>query len=214
MSERPLMNIFFDFDGTLIDSKLRQYELFCKLVPESHFSYEEYWDIKRNRINQEKLLVDFFSYKPEQLHYIKKTWMDEIENPDNIEKDTPFDGVEQLLSQLSKKCDLYLVTARQSTDVVKHQVDKFGWSSFFEKLLVTNQIHTKVDLIRESVNYNSTDIFVGDTGEDIKTGKLLGIKTIAVTYGILNNKVLSEYNPDHLVDSIDGLKDVINTLLI
>ncbi|GAB7261216.1 hypothetical protein DaDZ19_28830 [Dickeya ananatis] len=70
------MNIFFDFDGTLIDSKLRQYELFCKLVPESHFSYEEYWDIKRNRINQEKLLVDFFSYKPEQLHYIKKN-MDE-----------------------------------------------------------------------------------------------------------------------------------------
>ncbi|QIZ52419.1 HAD family hydrolase [Dickeya zeae] len=208
------MNIFFDFDGTLIDSKLRQYELFCKLVPESHFSYEEYWDIKRNRINQEKLLVDFFSYKSDQLSYIKKTWMDEIEHPDNIEKDTPFLGVGQLLSQLSKKCNLYLVTARQSTDVVKHQVDKFGWSSFFKKLLVTNQTHTKVELIRENVSCNSTDIFIGDTGEDIKTGKLLGIKTIAVTYGILSNKILSEYNPDYLVDSIDGLKDVINTLLI
>ena len=36
------MNIFFDLDGTLLDSKERLYYLFQHLVPECKFSFEEY----------------------------------------------------------------------------------------------------------------------------------------------------------------------------
>ena len=47
------MNIFFDLDGTLIDSKLRLYSLFQKLVPESILTYDEYWKYKMNKISHQ-----------------------------------------------------------------------------------------------------------------------------------------------------------------
>ena len=54
------MNIFFDLDGTLVDASERLYCLFCDLIPECTFTKEEYWDLKRNKINHQKILEKYF----------------------------------------------------------------------------------------------------------------------------------------------------------
>ena len=46
------MKIFFDLDGTLIDSKLRMYNLFQELVPQSNLTFVEYWEYKKNKFSQ------------------------------------------------------------------------------------------------------------------------------------------------------------------
>lgn len=206
------MNIFFDFDGTLIDSTVRQYELFCSLVPECKLTYEEYWRIKRTKVTQETVLVNFFSYSKEQCEYVKEKWIESIEKQVNLEKDNPFLGAGNMLRRLSEDANLYLVTARQSTPMVEFQVKKFGWSNIFTQLLVTNQTSSKYDLINEKISYSDNDIFIGDTGEDIITGKKLGVRTIAVSYGILNKNVLKEYHPDYIVDDICELNSYINQM--
>ena len=69
--------IIFDLDGTLIDSSERMYRLFQDLVPESTFSKEEYWKLKRNKINHKVLLQMYF---PDMdFEEFNKKWLSLIE---------------------------------------------------------------------------------------------------------------------------------------
>ena len=47
-------------------------------------------------------------------------------------------------------------------------------------------------------------IEMGDTGEDIRVGKALKIKTCAVLSGFMNEKKLLGYNPDVIRSSVVG----------
>ena len=85
------------------------------------------------------------------------------------------------------------------------QIKSYGWNSFFQKILVTEQLQTKEELIKNNCQVSSEDYFIGDTGEDILTGKSLGIKTIAVASGFLNNEILKEYEPDIILNGIEEL---------
>jgi phosphoglycolate phosphatase len=91
---------------------------------------------------------------------------------------------------------------------VYDQITRFGWQSIFNHIFVTEQKKEKIKLILEKKNLNiqTSDIFIGDTGKDILTGKALGIKTVAVLSGFLNEKSLKKYNPDCIIKNINQLK--------
>ena len=194
-------NIFLDFDGTLIDSRLRQYELFKELVPECKLTFDCYWDIKRQRVSQSQLLSSHFNYSEAEITRVRWLWAERIEEPERLLLDVPFDGIDEMLHMLVKQHNLFLVTARQRADLVGGQIMRYGWHDLFSSLLVTEQRMKKSELIQNNITYSADDVIVGDTGEDIIEGKSLGIRTAAVDYGILNYDVLVTYEPDAVVSS-------------
>lgn len=196
------MNIFFDLDGTLLNSQKRLYELFQYLVPTSELSFEEYWKLKRNKVNHEELLTTQFGYSPEEFKKFEHIWMKEIELEKWLNLDLPFEGVTDFLKTLGEKNTLYLVTARQSKEMVNKQLRNFGWDSIFESVFVTEQRKEKHALIQENVTVSPIDWFIGDTGLDIKVGKQLGIKTAAVLSGFLNKEKLTAYKPDLILEYV------------
>lgn len=204
-------NIFFDFDGTLIDCSARLYNLFIELVPESNFTFDEYWRIKRERVNQQKLLMGTFNYSEDEVREFKIKWLSKVEEIERLKSDLPFQYSEILLKRLYDKYNLYIVTNRQSKQLVIEQIKSYGWSSFLQKILVTEQLQTKEELIKKHCQISSKDYLIADTGEDIISGKKLGIKTIAVTSGFLNKKILEEYKPDLIISGIGEIYE--NNLL-
>ena len=200
------MKIFFDLDGTLIDSRERLYRLFQHLVPASALTFDEYWNDKRNKIGHSKILKNKFSFSDEEIAGFQKNWMEQIELPKWLAFDKPFEGVTEYLAELKKQHELYLVTARQFENLVLLQLAGYGWSDIFTKVFVTAQKTEKVDLIKNAVVTDASDWFVGDTGKDIQTGKLLGIKTAAVLSGFLNEEKLKEYKPDVIINTIIDFK--------
>ena len=54
------MNLIFDLDGTLIDSRLRLYKLFQQLVPTSELTYQDYWAFKQENVSNEDILIKEF----------------------------------------------------------------------------------------------------------------------------------------------------------
>lgn len=196
------MNIFFDLDGTLIDSRPRLYHLFQSLVPNSTLSFDQYWELKRNKINHKQILFSKFNYAEEQYSEFEKKWMLEIELKKWLDLDAPFKGVEDKLLELSSKHTLFVITARQSERSTLEQIKLLGWQGIFNKVLVTSQKQEKYDLIKKNVLTTSEDWFVGDTGKDIQTGKLLGLKTAAVLTGFLSKQNLLQYHPDIIEDNI------------
>jgi phosphoglycolate phosphatase len=200
------MNIFFDFDGTLIDSRERLYMLFQQLVTESTLTFDEYWTLKRNKISHKEILDNKFNYTVDRLTEFEKKWMERIELSEWLMLDKPFDGIIEYLIQLQQNHALYIVTARQFENSALQQIKTFGWTGLFEKVFVTQQKKEKFELITETVKVNKKDWFVGDTGKDIQTGKKLGVNTAAVLSGFLSKERLLEYKPDTIVNNVMELK--------
>lgn len=198
------MNIFFDLDGTLVDSRIRLYLLFKDLVEESKLSYDEYWEMKRRRVSNENILKSLYSFADNEIELFKAKWMGLIETEEYLQHDFLYDGVSAMLeSLLGGGADLYVCTARQYETVVYRQLESFNLSPFFKNVMVTCQRESKENLIRTIVpSYELGGWFVGDTGHDIEVGKKLNLKTCAVGSGFLSLTVLAEYGPDRLLNSV------------
>lgn len=200
------MNIFFDLDGTLIDARERLYRLFQQLVPTSSLSFDQYWEQKRNKISHKELLADMFNYTDDTIEAFQRDWMINIERPEWLALDKPFDGISDRLKELKKSCNLFVVTHRQFRESVSGQMTQFGWLDLFKDVFVTSQKTEKYDLIKNVADISPDDWFVGDTGNDIQTGKKLGVRTVAVLSGFLSREKLSEYSPDRIEDNVLKIK--------
>jgi len=199
------MKLFFDLDGTLLDSKVRLFNLFCFLVPDSKFSFEEYWNLKRNAIGHEQILKKYFGFDESKLNDFLEKWKKLIEAPEWIIHDKPFEGITEKLNALQKNNTLVIVTARQNREVVLQQIQQFNWEHLFKNILVTEQKIEKEYLVLNNESISNNDYLIGDTGKDIQAGKFLGIKTIGVLSGFRNEENLKKYNPDIIVDSVNSL---------
>ncbi|MFN5149620.1 MAG: HAD family hydrolase [Flavobacteriia bacterium] len=196
------MNIFFDLDGTIIESRKRLYMLFQFLVASSDLTFDEYWELKRNGISHKSILTTQFNYTSEDYSAFESLWMNEIEKEEWLNLDEPIMGVTDLLLSLTAEHRLHLVTARQSKDMVYKQLANFGWNHIFENILVTEQKSDKHSLILKNVLVSLEDWLIGDTGKDIEAGKKLGINTAAVLSGFLNQEKLASYQPDLILTDV------------
>ena len=196
------MNVFFDFDGTLIDSRLRLYQLFQDLVSNSNLTFNDYWNLKRNKINHKKILTTRFAYSEKDFLKFEEIWMTKIEHEKYLALDIPFINTTKFLNDLANSHNLYVITARQFETSVLNQVFKFGWENIFSRVLVTGQKTEKYRLIRDNVNLTADDWILGDSGIDIITGKLLEINTAAVLSGFLNKKQLTLYQPNIILNNV------------
>lgn len=204
------MNIVFDLDGTLIDSKLRLYRLFQHLAPDSSFSYEQYWGFKQKRTSNETILSSELGYGQDQIARFVVQWMALIESPQYLGLDSNFIGIHTTLEALQKQADLYVCTARQFRHPALVQLTNLDLSQYFKRVLVTEQRHSKESLIATHVaGLSASDWLLGDTGNDIQVGKFLNMKTCAVLTGFLSKEILQVYEPDLILESVNEFSNAI-----
>jgi phosphoglycolate phosphatase len=200
------VNLFFDLDGTLLDSKPRLYQLFQHLVPESCLTFDDYWALKKDKIGHKEILQKQFNFDEKKIEIFQKSWMQKIELECWLCLDRPFEGVTELLQKLQSEYTLFVVTARQFETPALQQINTFGWAGFFKSIFVTRQEQNKYELISSHIKTAAYDWIVGDTGKDIETGKKLGIQTAAVLSGFLNESKLKEYNPTVVIKDVTNFK--------
>lgn len=200
------MKIIFDLDGTLICSKKRLYELFCDLTETRELSFDLYWDLKFLGYTNEDILRNQLKFTANEIELFVSSWMYNIESDEYLKMDTLIDGAENFLRKISESNKLYVCTARQSISQVTEQLTKLGILCFFQEIFVTEQKKTKKQLLLDSdLIFSIDDVFVGDTGHDIMTGKELGMTTFAVLSGFMSKEKLQFYSPDFIVNDITVL---------
>lgn len=197
--------MFIDFDGTLVDSRLRQYELFVELIGKTTLTLTEYWKAKRAGIKQSDMLIKYSKCTPEEIRAFKDKWMEAIEDPQRLLADELIAGAPAFLGEASKHFKLYLVTGRQHHDRLIDQMQKLHIESYFTDILNTAQHIPKAHLVNANVELGNGDVFIGDCGEDILAGKELGIFTVGVTSGASSNERLVKYAPNLIVSSVAEL---------
>lgn len=200
-----IRRLFVDFDGTLVDSKVRQYELFIELIGTTSLSFSEYWSEKRAGIKQSDMLAKYTNTTSNQRAAFKGKWIEAIEDPQRLKMDVLIEGVPAFVGEASKHFQLYLVTGRQHRDRLIDQMQQLGIASFFTGILNTAQRIPKAHLVQANVELGDGGVFIGDSGEDILAGKELGIFTVGVTSGASTGERLEKYAPNLIVDSVAEL---------
>lgn len=200
--DTDIMNLFFDLDGTLLDSHERLFQLFQALVPQSTFSFSAYWDLKRFKNDHKTILSKCFGFNDDEIKNFEKLWMSEIEDDKWLLLDKPFPGVTDYLITLKDSgCSLYLTTSRQYKDRVVKQIQDFQWEPLFTGLYVTEQKVSKSGLL-SGFRFTRDCWLIGDTGYDIIEGKKLNFNTVGIYSGFLAKEKLEEYKPDYMYEKV------------
>ena len=105
---------------------------------------------------------------------------------------------------------IYYVTLRQSSSSVLQEITDNGIDSYCKRCLVSDAKTTKEALVREvGISLTPSDVFVGDTGIDVMTGKALGIRNVAVLSGFRNREILEGYSPEVIINDVSELKTLL-----
>ena len=110
-------------------------------------------------------------------------------------------GTKNILKKL-KKCGyrLILISKRTKKSLFIYEIKKLGIDHLFKEFINTRQLE-KYHFIK----YPNNSIFVGDTEDDILTGKHFNMKTIAVLSGRRNMVQLKQLKPDFILNNINEI---------
>jgi len=205
------VNIIFDLDGTLIDSRKRLFELFCNLTQQKILEFNDYWELKRSMYDHSYILKNYLNYSDQDISSFNNKFLSLIEEFDYLDKDELFPYTIPVLETLHlTDVKMFILTARQNQKNAIQEINKFRLEKYFADIFITENANTKKHMIeKSSLILSKSDCIVGDTGFDIQTGKSLGIITIAVLSGFRNASMLKKYSPDYILNNISELYHIL-----
>lgn len=209
------MNIFCDLDGPILDVSERYFRVYQNIVDQyggERVDKMTYWHLKRDRQPLSALLALTGCQASEEVFWTR--WLHKIELLESLRYDTVIHGAREQLEKLKQHHTLILVTLRQRRANLGKQLDYLNIDHYFTAVLSTNPCgvngwETKQRLIAESGFPVGNALIVGDTEIDIRAGRALGLKTVAVLSGIRNRERLAEERPDFIVGDMNALSQII-----
>jgi phosphoglycolate phosphatase-like HAD superfamily hydrolase len=207
-----MRNIYFDFDGTIVDSSSRLYEVYKSIMAELRrpcLGREEYWNLKRERQSYEFILNKTASGElaPEYM----RRFLERVESMDFIKFDKLINGALHTLSKLKVDNRLVLVTLRRSRDNLYQELKDLEIFDFFKGIFVNfkedaNSWETVATTIKSDAKFSKENsLVVGDTEDTVLAGKILGIPSFLVLSGIRSESFLKKYNPSFMLNDINEL---------
>ncbi len=204
-------NIIFDFDGTLVDSKEVVFLTYRRLVKKYNVP-----ELKQSEIEELRTLPlkDRFKKMHFPLYKIPEVSR-EIQNAykDNMNLLHSFSGIQETLYALKDKgCNLYVLSSNTKKNITMfletNNLDIFRdiYSSpgLFGKNVTIKKVLRKHKLLKEE------SLYVGDELRDITACHSVGIKVAAVTWGYDSTSLLSQGNPDYLINKPEELLVVVD----
>lgn len=202
--------ILFDLDGPILDVSEKYYRLHCDLVAQlggRPLSKAAYWEAKRQSLPDAEILGR--AAVVGQAGGYRAHFREAIETPRYLAHDQVWPGVHHLLGRLSRCHRLALVTLRHCAAALHAQLRQLDLLAPFERVLSAphgevgaGRADVKVALVRDWLRADALDgWFIGDTETDVRAGQTLGLRTMAVTFGIRAPQCLASARPDLLLHS-------------
>lgn len=197
--------ILVDLDGTLVDARRRMYQVFKGIVRNTSLSSATYWDMKRNGIGHEQILLDASPHESCTFKAFQELWLRRIESPENLALDEEQPGASCFLASLAKSNDLILFTARRNCDLTAWELRRFGWDRFFERIVtVGGEAMAKTTAVRQFRD-ERVDLLVGDTCDDVQAARVLGVPSGVVANGFTSRERLAACAPTYLCTDLLSL---------
>ena len=201
-----LTHIFFDLDGTLVDSSEGIHNGFVQTFERLGLPVPS--DKKIRTFMGPPLEVTFKEEISEEgADQAVKIYRDYYETKGQLEAHL-YDGIKEVLEYLSQDPNkkIYITTSKNEPTALE-MCEYLGITEFFDGIYGA----TPAAFHKAENNANKDQsVIVGDTKYDMIGGKTVGIKTLAVTWGFGTNETLLAENPDFVADTVQELWDILN----
>lgn len=192
--------MIFDMDGTLLDSEtVSGYAV--------NYGYRKVLgrDITPEERKQllgrpvKKVLSQWYPEKGDEIYDTGRRYYES-----NFSSIAPYHGITEVISTLSERCRLAVVTSSHRYDAEK-LLSMTGLKKYFEFYIgQEDSEHQKPD--PEPVILATTKLgiepcetmFIGDQPYDIMAAHAAGVRSVASTWGAGEEEVLKRYNPDFI----------------
>ncbi len=215
-----LKAVFFDLDGTLLDTA---HDLSAALNTILIEDKRPPLDLKETReiVSEGALALVMRGYQlsggDARAPALRQRLLDRY--AENLATHTvKFDGIDALIAQLTEHQIAWGIVTNKPLPYAKPLMTHFSFASAPSCLLCPEHVkHRKpapesLFLACEQTNCHVTEaIYIGDHRRDIECGKNAGMPTIAVSYGYLpSGQDIQQWNADHCVDSVAEIWPIIS----
>lgn len=207
--------IFFDLDGTIVDSREAYYEAArtaFRAIGQEPPQTKAALEIPR-RLERKQPISGLIKGDAQKfLHVYLKAYYDVTQ-----EKTTPFPNVSRMLKTLSSRAKLALITMRAvPKESIINELEHFRIAKYFNYVVTaldTYKPKPSPEALLKSVKaldvQTSDCVIVGDSINDVKAGKAAGVKTIAVLSGLFHREDFVMEHPDLIIKDATALPSFI-----
>lgn len=192
------MNYIFDFDGTICDS----FDLTLRVANEYLTKFKKQSiDPKKFRENGIEEIIK--NYKLNKLQILLYVIKGRRELGKHISELKTFPSIAKVINELSVTNCLGIVSSNS-----KRNIDLFlkinNMENCFKFIISSPTIFDKAKKIRHAIKKYLLDknetLYIGDEIRDINAAKKSGLKSVAVTWGFENKRLLESHKPDFLLN--------------
>lgn len=214
MENTKYINIFFDFDGTLVNTVEGTAASAQYALRNFGINTDEIKDL--GRIFCGPPLKESFSkfLKTENDIDVAIRLYKSYQAENTVELSKMYDGIKELLKKLKDNNMKLTVVTIKSRDTVIKILKFLDIYNYFDSVLGTcdefpNQ--NKKELLKYAIKECklSESIMIGDRKSDIIAGNYCNIDTIAVLYGMDSKEILSTANPTYYAENTNNILNIL-----
>lgn len=199
---KNLEHVIFDFDGVIADTADTNWAL--SQEHDTTATYEDFLAHHDGNVFEEPRI----NFQPEKRHLFHSEYRKRLTSS----------HLEKAILPLQHLGGLYKmhIVSSTSEESIKIALKNSGILELFSRIMGQETHFSKVEkfkmLMAEDGVTTSNSVFITDTLGDIKEAHAVGIKTIAETFGFHNRQRLEIGEPYAIVDSWEGIGEVIEAL--
>jgi len=209
-------SIAFDFDGTIVDCKIRQVEVLRSILRKKdinliQFDYDSWWDLKLNGSSTYNALIKM-NVPDDIAEKISKYWISTIENVEWLDFDKLSIGCLQLFEYLHNEgFSISVITARRCVHNLLNQIKKLSIERYISQTFIVNPFKS-IKEKQEILDTLKPFAFIGDSENDFLSAKNSGVRFIAIATGQRSKKFLLDKGVDIVIDKIYSPLSLYNIL--
>lgn len=215
----------FDLDCTLVDTLRRFYDVFNELLGERGgklLSWDDFFKRYVEDTLDDVIAAPSSEERERRLHEFWLEFLRRYRDGDPGSKLIP--GVKEVLGELKREeVPIAVITSCiVPLKRVRRELASFGLNKFVNAVATGDDVardleerhhFSKVEILRLAVGrlgVNPKDcVVVGDYWNDIRDGKVLGTRTVAVLTGLMRRELLEKFKPDAIIESVRDLQKVV-----
>lgn len=196
--------VVFDFDGVIADTfefhrkKIEEY--FSIALSVDDYKLLHTGNVHNSRLGKSHDWNDYFQFI--QSEYSKLDFFDEID---------------KIIKNFCEKLDLFIISSGHYVNI-KIFLEKERMQDCFKEVLGVEFHKSKVfkfNHLFEKYNLDVDDVlFVTDTSGDVFEAKEVGVKSIAVTWGFHDRKLLAESDPEFYANEPEDILKIVKDELV
>jgi len=207
--------VFFDYDGTLLDSLQITYESFRRAFSELGYGELSLEFFRREfSMNHKKMYVKM-GVEERDVERVERVWWEHWEGMRRQIKLFP-ETVPTLKTLCSLGVGVGLVSDGRGARI-KEDLERFGIKGYFSVVVVREDVEERKPspksllVALEKVGREAGEcIYVGDRVEDVQAGRAAGMKTGCVCNGTHKLEWLLKEEPDFIFSDVSGVVEIFD----